>query len=73
MANPADKHINYLELKAAKIALVTLASQFRDTHVRIYLDNVCAVAYIYTNTGGGGGVTLLRLQLPGYRYLALGH
>ena len=41
-----QKHINYLELKAAKIALVSLASQFRDTHVRIYLDNVCAVAYI---------------------------
>ena len=56
-----DKHINYLELKAAKIALVTLASPVQG-HSCAYLSRQRVCCSIYTRIRG---VTLLRLQLPG--------
>ncbi|CAG2216852.1 unnamed protein product [Mytilus edulis] len=39
-------HINYLELKAAFLALKCFCSTKSDKHVRIYMDNMVAVTYI---------------------------
>lgn len=45
------EHINYLELLAAFFGLKSLCSAYRDSHVRIELDNSTAVCYI--NSMGG--------------------
>ena len=54
-----EKHINYLELKAAYLALQKLLGNEENTHVRIYMDNTVAVTYI--NNYGGRIETLHKL------------
>ena len=44
-------HINVLELTAARLALDTLATTARSTHIQLKLDNLMAIAYI--NKMGG--------------------
>ena len=44
-------HINVLELTAARLALETLATTARSTHIQLKLDNLTALAYI--NKMGG--------------------
>lgn len=39
-------HINYLELKAAFLALKYLCSSARNEHIQLYLDNTTAIKYI---------------------------
>lgn len=46
-----DKHINYLEIKAAWFTLQSFCNDLRDTHIQIQVDNTTAVAYI--NKMGG--------------------
>ena len=47
----AKAHINYLELKAAFLALQSFSTTLSETHVRLELDNTTAVSYI--NCMGG--------------------
>ena len=47
----ARQHINCLELKAAYLGLQSFCTTVSRTHVRIFLDNTTAVAYI-NNMGG---------------------
>ena len=54
-----EKHINYLELKAAYLALQKLLGNEENTHVRIYMDDTVAVSYI--NNYGGRIETLHKL------------
>ena len=49
-------HINYLELKAAYLALQFLCEQIRNAHVHLFLDNTVAIKYI---SKMGGRVTEL--------------
>ena len=42
----ASKHINALELKAAYLTLQSFCANMTNTHVRLMLDNITAVAYI---------------------------
>lgn len=46
-----DCHINLLEIKAVFFGLESLCKDVKDTHIRIQIDNVTAVAYI-NNMGG---------------------
>ena len=39
-------HINVLELHAAKLTLLALASNVSHSHIRLMLDNTTAAAYI---------------------------
>lgn len=50
-SHEACKHINILELQAALFALKSFASDTRNTHIQLQLDNTTAVAYI-NNMGG---------------------
>lgn len=44
-------HINILELKACKLALMALCSNQRNMHIRLYTDNTTCCAYL--NKFGG--------------------
>ena len=55
LPNEKQMHINYLALKAAHFALKSFCSQLQNTHVRLKIDNMTAVAYIREMGGGGGG------------------
>ncbi|CAG2212660.1 unnamed protein product [Mytilus edulis] len=52
-------HINFLELKAAYLALIWFCSSRNNVHVKVYLDNMVAVNYI--NKMGGRIVKLNNL------------
>ncbi|CAG2208359.1 unnamed protein product [Mytilus edulis] len=52
-------HINFLELKAALLALIWFCSSRNNIHVKVYLDNMVAVNYI--NKMGGRIVKLNNL------------
>ena len=54
-------HINVLELHAAKLTLLALATNVSHSHIRLMLDNTTAAAYI-DKMGGGGGLALPLLQ-----------
>lgn len=45
------EHINYLELKAAKLGLQSLCNTESNVHIHLQLDNITAVAFI-NNMGG---------------------
>ena len=47
----AERHINYLELKAAWFTIRTFLKDKKDVHVRLNVDNTTALAYI-NNMGG---------------------
>ena len=47
----ADKHINCLELEAAKLGLQSLCAKEKCVHIHLQLDNVTAVTFI-NNMGG---------------------
>ena len=51
-----DQHINYLELKAAKLGLESLCNDVSNVHIHLQLDNVTAVAFI-NNMGGTHSLT----------------
>ncbi len=46
-----DQHINFLELKACYLGLLSLCSTYKDVHIQIYMDNTTSCAYI-THFGG---------------------
>ena len=52
-----DLHINALELKAAFLALKSLASHQRDCHILLLLDNITAISFI-NHKGGTRSHTL---------------
>ncbi|XP_062570047.1 uncharacterized protein LOC134232103, partial [Saccostrea cucullata] len=54
-----EAHINFLELKAAYLALTRMCKHLKDCHVKLYLDNTVAVTYI--NKMGGKIETLNEL------------
>lgn len=41
-----SKHINFLELKAAYLALKGLCSEVQNEHIQLYLDNTTAIKYL---------------------------
>lgn len=41
-----EHHINYLELKAAFLALKGLCVHVRNEHIHLYLDNTTAIKYL---------------------------
>lgn len=47
----SEEHINYLELKAGFLSLQSLTDNVINCHIRLYMDNTVAVAYI-NNFGG---------------------
>ena len=57
-----DLHINALELKAAFLALESLASHLRDCHILLLLDNITAISFI-NHKGGTRSHTLSDLAL----------
>ena len=59
--NDKSFHINFLELKAILLALLTLAEDFENVHLAIKSDNSTAVAYI-NNMGGIRSVELNNLS-----------
>ena len=46
-----EKHINYLELKAAFLALKSICKDVNNEHIRLFLDNKTAIKYI-SSMGG---------------------
>ncbi len=58
-ANEKENHINWLELKAAFLALQTFCSEMSDVHVLIRMDNTTAVACV--NKMGSTKLKLMRL------------
>ena len=46
-----EKHINYLELKAAFLALKSICKDVNNEHVRLLLDNKTAIKYISSKGG----------------------
>ena len=53
---PNDNNIDYLELKAVYLGLLSFREELSNKHVRVETDNSATVAYV-NHMGGGGGET----------------
>ena len=56
-------HINYLELKAAFMALKGLCSGARNEHIKLYLDNTTAIKYLSKMGGRKAELNLLTRKI----------
>jgi len=58
----AKHHINWLELKAAFLAIQTFSKRREHIHIQIYMDNKAAIAYL-NKLGGVGSLSLCELAI----------